>query len=84
MSRWRSKNSLPRLLDKVHVGEALISLRRGEAGRVLVVGHRGAEALAPENTWASLQVGYEAGADLLEVDVQLTRDGEAIVFHEKE
>jgi glycerophosphoryl diester phosphodiesterase len=38
--------------------------------------------LAPENTWAAFQAGYEAGADLLELDVQLTRDGEAIVFHD--
>ena len=52
------------------------------SGRILVIGHRGAEALAPENTWAAFQVGYEAGADLLELDVQLTRDGEAIVFHD--
>jgi glycerophosphoryl diester phosphodiesterase len=51
-------------------------------GRVLVVGHRGAEALAPENTWAGLEQGLDAGADLLEVDVQLTCDGEAIVFHD--
>jgi glycerophosphoryl diester phosphodiesterase len=50
--------------------------------RVLVVGHRGAEALAPENTWAGLRRSYDGGADLLEVDVQLTCDGEAIVFHD--
>ena len=50
--------------------------------RVLVIGHRGAEALAPENTWAAFQAGYSAGADLLEFDVQLTRDGEAIIYHD--
>jgi glycerophosphoryl diester phosphodiesterase len=60
----------------------LIELHRHQPGRVLVIGHRGAEALAPENTWPSFQAGYEAGADLLELDVQLTRDGEAIVFHD--
>jgi glycerophosphoryl diester phosphodiesterase len=48
----------------------------------LVVGHRGAEALAPENTWPSFRVAHEAGADLIELDVQLTRDGEAILFHD--
>lgn len=50
--------------------------------RVLVVGHRGAEAVAPENTWAALRAGFEAGADLLEIDVQLTRDGEAVLYHD--
>lgn len=49
---------------------------------MLIVGHRGAEALAPENTWPSFRLGAEAGADLLEIDVQLTRDGEAIVYHD--
>ena len=60
----------------------MIDLRRPELGRVLVVGHRGAEALAPENTWSSLQRGYEAGADMLEVDVQITRDGRPILYHD--
>ena len=54
----------------------------GRSRRCLVIGHRGAEGLAPENTWAALQLGYQAGADLLEIDVQRTRDGEAIVFHD--
>jgi len=49
---------------------------------ILVIGHRGAEGLAPENTWAALIAGYGAGADILELDIQLTRDGEAIVYHD--
>jgi glycerophosphoryl diester phosphodiesterase len=57
-------------------------LRRDRAGRCLVIGHRGAEAVAPENTWAALRAGQQAGADLLEIDVQLARDGEAILFHD--
>jgi glycerophosphoryl diester phosphodiesterase len=60
----------------------VIDLHAPGCDRVLVVGHRGAEALAPENTWAGLRKGYDAGADLLELDVQLTCDGEAIVFHD--
>jgi glycerophosphoryl diester phosphodiesterase len=60
----------------------LTSTVGSEAGRVQIVGHRGAEALAPENTWPSFLLGYEAGADLLELDVQLSRDGQAIVYHD--
>lgn len=60
----------------------MIQRHRPDPDRVLVVGHRGAEALAPENTWAAFQAGYQAGADFLELDVQLTRDDEAIVFHD--
>jgi glycerophosphoryl diester phosphodiesterase len=64
------------------IEESVIDLYAPGRDRVLVVGHRGAEALAPENTWAGLRRGYDAGADLLELDVQLTCDGEAIVFHD--
>ena len=60
----------------------MIRLHRRLPNQILVVGHRGAEALAPENTWAAFQAGYEAGADLLELDVQLTHDGEAVIFHD--
>jgi glycerophosphoryl diester phosphodiesterase len=41
---------------------------RGE-GRPLVIGHRGAAAVAPENTLAALQVAVAAGADLVEFDI---------------
>jgi glycerophosphoryl diester phosphodiesterase len=60
----------------------LLDLSNPQTQRTLVIGHRGAEALAPENTWAAFRAGYEAGADVLEVDVQLTRDGEAIIYHD--
>jgi glycerophosphoryl diester phosphodiesterase len=51
-------------------------------GRILIVGHRGAEGVAPENTWAAIEAGYRAGADALELDVQLTRDGVAVLLHD--
>jgi glycerophosphoryl diester phosphodiesterase len=42
---------------------------RQAAGRPLVIGHRGAAAVAPENTLAALEAGIAAGADLVEFDV---------------
>jgi glycerophosphoryl diester phosphodiesterase len=39
------------------------------AGAPLVIGHRGAAAIAPENTLESLQAGVAAGADLIEFDI---------------
>jgi glycerophosphoryl diester phosphodiesterase len=45
-----------------------VNLRRS-AGRPLVIGHRGAAAVAPENTLAALAAGIAAGADLVEFDV---------------
>ena len=46
-------------------------------------GHRGASALAPENTMASFRMAAAAGADYLELDVQLSLDGETMVFHDE-
>lgn len=48
-----------------------------------IVGHRGAPALAPENTLASFKAAIEAGADVVECDVRLTKDGVAVVFHDE-
>lgn len=47
-----------------------------------VSGHRGAGGSAPENTMAAFRRGSELGADLLELDVQLTRDGQVVVIHD--
>ncbi len=57
----------------------MIDLRRRE-GRPLRVGHRGAAALAPENTIASLALALELGCDLVEVDV-LDLDGSLVLAH---
>ncbi|MEX0612807.1 MAG: glycerophosphodiester phosphodiesterase family protein [Pirellulales bacterium] len=51
-------------------------------GRTLVTGHRGGGTLAPENTLAGIAKGLEVGADLFEVDIHLTSDGHAVVFHD--
>jgi glycerophosphoryl diester phosphodiesterase len=48
-----------------------------------VVAHRGASGYAPENTFASFTLGLEQGADLLELDVHLSRDGEPVVIHDE-
>jgi glycerophosphoryl diester phosphodiesterase len=45
-----------------------LNLRRGD-GRPLVIGHRGAAAVAPENTLAALEAAVAAGADLVEFDI---------------
>jgi len=46
-----------------------VKLRRGRDDRPLVIGHRGAAAVAPENTRAALEAGVAAGADLIEFDI---------------
>jgi glycerophosphoryl diester phosphodiesterase len=49
--------------------------------RILNFAHRGASAAAPGNTLAAFRLAAEMGADGVELDVQLARDGEAVVIH---
>jgi glycerophosphoryl diester phosphodiesterase len=51
-------------------------------GRPCVVGHRGASAAAPENTLASFDAAWRAGADAIELDLRLTADGVVVVIHD--
>ena len=46
--------------------------------------HRGASAYAPENTLEAFLLAAEQGADGVELDVQLTKDGEMVVVHDEE
>jgi glycerophosphoryl diester phosphodiesterase len=48
-----------------------------------VIGHRGAAALAPENTLAGLRAAAAAGARWVEFDVKLTSDGIAVLMHDE-
>ena len=50
--------------------------------RPLIIGHRGAKGLAPENTLPAFRAGIAAGADGVEFDVQRTVDGHLVVFHD--
>ncbi len=47
-----------------------------------VIGHRGAAGLAPENTFAGFDLALELGVDGLETDVQRTKDGKLVLFHD--
>jgi glycerophosphoryl diester phosphodiesterase len=47
-----------------------------------IIGHRGARGLAPENTTASLRKAIEHGVDLVEFDVRVTADAQAILHHD--
>jgi len=51
-------------------------------GKVVVVGHRGALAHAPENTLASFAMARSLGAHAFECDLRLTADGAVVVMHD--
>ncbi|MFN4235590.1 MAG: glycerophosphodiester phosphodiesterase [Bacteroidia bacterium] len=48
----------------------------------LLVAHRGANKVAPENTMSSLLKAYEQGADMVEMDIRQTKDGEFVLMHD--
>lgn len=49
---------------------------------MLIVGHRGAAGVAPENTLASFREAVRAGADWLEFDVRFTSDDIPVIIHD--
>jgi glycerophosphoryl diester phosphodiesterase len=55
---------------------------RGIGNRVLNFAHRGASYDAPENTLAAFRLAREIEADGVELDVQASKDGEAVVIHD--
>ncbi len=48
----------------------------------LIIGHRGASAIAPENTLAAFTRAIQNGADGIEFDVRLSQDGVPVVIHD--
>lgn len=54
-----------------------------EARRTWVIAHRGASVDRPENTLAAFDAALEQGADGIELDLQLSKDGVPIVYHDR-
>lgn len=70
----------------VLVASAVLFIALGPSGvataRIQILAHRGASAYAPENTMSAFQLAIDQGADWLEMDVQQTKDGQLVVFHD--
>jgi len=48
-----------------------------------IIGHRGSSGEAPENTMAAFLLAHRQAADMVELDVRLSLDGELVVFHDR-
>lgn len=59
------------------------SLTQEEIVMSIIFGHRGASGHAPENTLEAFQLAMDMGADGIELDVHLSRDGELVVIHDE-
>jgi len=49
-----------------------------------ILGHRGASGYAPENTLEAFKMALDMGADGIELDVQITKDGQLVVIHDEQ
>jgi glycerophosphoryl diester phosphodiesterase len=79
--RQRGEEAMRALRDSDSARSSLATWRRPESG-VVVVGHRGAAGHAPENTLPSFEAALDLGADAIELDVHLSRDGIPVVMHD--
>ncbi len=51
--------------------------------RILLAAHRGDRKNCPENTMPAFKSAYEAGVDMIETDIHITRDGELVLIHDR-
>ena len=49
----------------------------------LIIAHRGASGYAPENTMAAFELAERLGADFIEFDVRMSKDGELVIIHDE-
>lgn len=60
----------------------LPSLYNDDGDDFMIIAHRGASAYYPENTMAAFKGAVELGAEMIELDVTLSKDGVPVIFHD--
>ena len=61
----------------------ILNKSKGKYKNIKIHGHRGARGVLPENTLAAFKYAIENGIDVLELDLQMTKDNEIIIYHDK-
>ena len=92
MNTMKIKMALPSLcigayglfLVQTALAEQPAMSRTATAPNPMVIAHRGSSAQAPENTVPAFQLAWEQGADAIEADFLLTKDGHIVCFHDKD
>ncbi len=77
--RQRARSSSGGSLESVATTEDAVAAIEQQT---IVIGHRGAAAYAEHNSLASFSRAIELGADMIELDVRVTGDGQLAVFHD--
>lgn len=76
---WTLQAAAP---DRAAAADVRAAFREGLSPSWINIAHRGASGYAPENTIAAFELAFEMGADMLELDVQLSKDGQPVVIHD--
>lgn len=63
---------------------AIIGQSSATPTKTIVVAHRGASGLAPENTIPAFELAWKQGADAIEADFRITKDGHIICIHDED
>ena len=58
-----------------------LQVHKSSTENILVESHRGAEHCGPENSWETIELAYQMGADLIELDVQMSQDEVLFLRH---
>jgi glycerophosphoryl diester phosphodiesterase len=66
------------------IAASAVCLAAMPALAVEIIAHRGASYDAPENTLAAVRLGWEQGADAVEFDIWLSKDGHIVLMHDKD
>ncbi len=61
----------------------MITLLNIDYNKFYIIGHRGNEVYDPENTIAAFKRAIEIGAEIIELDLQMTKDNNIVLFHDK-
>src|SRR5512132_1151661 len=90
MMSWRPRRGGRGGLASANVGAAAVShatekwMSRRESRQPIVIAHRGASGYVPEHTLAAYALAIEMGADYIEPDLVMTKDGVLVAHHENE
>jgi glycerophosphoryl diester phosphodiesterase len=71
-------------LSGARPGKSKIQNPKSKTARPLLVAHRGASGYAPEHTLAAYELAIQQGADFVEQDLQITKDGVLVCMHDPE
>lgn len=78
-SAWRTHANL---LKESDAQQQVQNTQQVEEQTIEIIAHRGYSSVFPENTLSSFAGALDIGADWIELDVQLTKDGEVVVLHD--